>query len=187
LAGGFFTGKQQEFLMKTFQDKNGRTWTITINVGAMKRVRVLCGVDLFNIVELDDKQNPKTDLLDRLSSDPILLVDVIYAVCKDEADKNNISDEAFGCAMSGDSIDAATDALLDEIVDFFPTAKRRVFQNLLSATRRFKAATEKQLNALLADGMMEGKITEALEISFGRATGTQASSESVRTDTPSAN
>lgn len=163
--------------MRTFQDKIGRSWTISINVSVMKRVRALCGIDLFNIVEIDDKQNPKADLLERLSSDPILLVDVIFAVCKEEADERNVTDEDFGRSMSGDSIDAATDALLDEIVDFFPTAKRQVLQNLLTATRRFRAATEKQLNTLLADGTFQEKIEKALETSFGSAISTPESSD----------
>lgn len=146
--------------MKSFTDNAGRTWTLVVNVGAIKRVRSLCGVNILDIIKLDDDNKPDAGLLEQLSGDPVLLVDVLYAVCKEEADKMSVSDEDFGRAMSGDSIDSATRALLQEIVDFFPEAKRRVFQKVLAATWRFEEAANKKLQALIADG----KIDELLDL-----------------------
>ena len=96
--------------MKSFTDNAGRLWTLAVNVAAIKRVRAICDVDLNSIVELDAKNNPTAKLLERLSTDPVLLVDVLYAVCKPEADSKNISDEEFGAAMAGDTVDHATSA-----------------------------------------------------------------------------
>lgn len=110
--------------MKSFTDNAGRVWMLAVNVGAIKRVRALCGVDLNSIIELDEKNKPTAKLLERLSTDPVLLVDVLYAVCKPECDSKNVTDEEFDAAMAGDAIDLATSALLDEIIDFFPEAKR---------------------------------------------------------------
>ena len=56
--------------MRTFVDNAGRTWTVAVNVDAIKRVRTLCNVNLLEIVE--------GDLLGRLANDPILLCDVLY-------------------------------------------------------------------------------------------------------------
>ena len=80
--------------MKSFTDNLGRTWTLVVNVAAIKRVRALCGVDLNAIVEIDKDNNPTAELLERLSTDPVLLVDVLYAVCKTECDQKGVSDEA---------------------------------------------------------------------------------------------
>jgi hypothetical protein len=74
----------------------------------------------------------------------VLLVDVLYAVCKEEADSRNVSDEEFGRSMAGDAIEFATAALLDEIIDFFPEAKRKVFRRILDATRRFETKTKER-------------------------------------------
>ena len=60
--------------MKTFTDNTGRVWMLAVNVGAIKRVRALCGVDLNSIIELDEKNKPSAKLLERLSTDPVLLV-----------------------------------------------------------------------------------------------------------------
>lgn len=149
--------------MKTFTDNTGRVWTLAVNVAAIKRVRALCGVDLTAIVELDKNNNPDTKLLEQLSSDPVLLVDVLYAVCKAECDQKGVTDEDFGMAMAGDAVEHATSALLDEIIDFFPAPKRLAFQKILSATRRFEEIARKRLDALMADGEFENKMVSALE------------------------
>ena len=101
--------------MKSFTDNTGRTWTLAVTVGTIKRVRALCDVDLANIITIDAGTTPKVDLLEKLGSDPVLLVDVLYAAVKPEADAKGVTDEEFGRAMSGDAIEMATTALLDEV------------------------------------------------------------------------
>ena len=101
--------------MKTFNDNAGRTWTLSVNIAAVKRVRSLLDVDL---LELADGK-----LLERLVGDPVLLCDVIYCLLKPEADAAQVGDEDFGRAMAGDAIDCATEALLEELVAFFRQGK----------------------------------------------------------------
>ena len=153
--------------MKSFTDNLGRTWTLVVNVAAIKRVRALCGVDLNAIVEIDKNNNPTAELLERLSTDPVLLVDVLYAVCKTECDQKGVSDEDFGAAMAGDAIEQATAALLDEVVDFFPTAKRAALQKILAATRRIEALAKKKLENILGSAEFEEKLVSELERSTG--------------------
>lgn len=148
--------------MKSFTDNMGRAWTLVVNVSTVKRVRALCGVDLNSVIEAEDGK-PSAKLLERLSSDPVLLVDVLYAVCKPECDRLGVSDEDFGSAMAGDSVDAATQALLDEVIDFFPEAKRRAFRKILSASRRFGEAAKKRLAELLEDKGLEDALVSELE------------------------
>lgn len=163
--------------MKSFTDNLGRTWMLVVNVAAIKRVRALCDVDLNAIVEIDHDNNPSTKLLERLSSDPVLLVDVLYAVCKPDCDQKQVSDQDFGAAMAGDAIDHATTALLDEIVDFFPEAKRLAFKKILSATRRFEEIAKKKLETMLQDGKFEEKLVSELERLTGLSESAPASAE----------
>ena len=149
--------------MKSFTDNLGRAWTLVVNVATIKRVRALCNVDLNSIIEVEEDGKPSAKLLERLSSDPVLLVDVLYAVCKPECDRLGVSDEDFGSAMAGDSVDAATQALLDEVIDFFPEAKRRAFRKILSASRRFGEAAKKRLAELLEDKGLEDALVSELE------------------------
>ena len=163
--------------MKSFTDNLGRTWTLVVNVAAIKRVRALCGVDLNAIVEIDKNNNPTAELLERLSTDPVLLVDVLYAVCKTECDQKGVSDEDFGAAMAGDAIEQATAALLDEVVDFFPTAKRAALQKILAATRRIEALAKKKLENILGSAEFEEKLVSELERSTGLSSNAPGSAE----------
>jgi hypothetical protein len=110
--------------VKTFKDNADRTWTVTVNVDSIKRVRSLLNIDLMEAVE--------GKLIERLIGDPILLCDVIYCVCKEDADAKGITDEEFGRAMAGDAIELATTALLEELVDFFPQGKRQLLRKALA-------------------------------------------------------
>ncbi len=163
--------------MKSFSDNIGRSWIINVNVGTIKRVRALCNVDLANIISIENGAVPKVDLLEKLASDPVLLVDVLYAICKEEADKLNISDEDFGRSMAGDSIEHATTALLDEVIDFFPVAKRQVFQKILNATRRFQNKSKQALQTFLENPNFDQEVDSQLEKLMTSSTPSQESLE----------
>lgn len=156
--------------MKTFNDNAARSWTVQVNVDAIKRVRDLAQVNLLEVVE--------GKLLERLISDPILLCDVIYCLCKPEADSKSVSDVDFGRAMGGDSIDGATTALLEELVDFFPQAKRRVLAKALAKLQKLQtaalAAVETRLDSPELDRQMAARLAQ-LENSSGSAPESSAS------------
>jgi hypothetical protein len=114
--------------MKTFTDNAARAWTIQVNVDALKRVKSLLEVDLMEAV--DGK------LLQRMLDEPILLCDIIYALCKPQADAASVTDEDFGRAMAGDAIDNATQALLEELVDFFPQRRRALLTKVLDKLKK---------------------------------------------------
>ncbi|WP_428937765.1 hypothetical protein [Fontivita pretiosa] len=141
--------------MKTFADNAGRTWTVTVNVDAIKRVRDLASVNLLEVVE--------GKLVDRLVTDPLLLCDVIYCLCKPEADAKQISDTDFGRAMAGDAIDAATTALLEELVDFFPQARRRVLAKAMAKLRTLEQTIVRRAETRLDSPELEAAILRELE------------------------
>ena len=165
--------------MKTFKDNAGRSWTLIVNVAAIKRVRSLLNVNLMEAVE--------GDLLEQLSTDPILLCDVVYVLCKPEADQQNVTDEQFGQAMAGDAIEHATTALLEELVDFFPLARRRVLQKALGKLKAVEEKASKFAEAALNDPKFDEQLDAALNNITDSVSNLQASLGSIPTDTPSAN
>lgn len=110
--------------MHTFTDNSGRQWDVAVDVTTLRRIHDLLGVDLGAMTW--------GALVERLG-DPVFLVDLIYVVCKPQADEMRVSDEGFGRGLGGDAVDRATQALLQAFTGFFPAAKRRV---LLSAIER---------------------------------------------------
>jgi len=149
--------------MKTFNDNAGRTWTIAINVDAIKRVRSLLEVDLLEIVE--------GKLIEKLIRDPVLLCDVVYAVCKPEADAKGVSDEEFGRAMAGDAIEHATKALLEDLVGFSPSPRDRAnLQRVLATTWNVMERARDLVEKRLESGELE-KVVERALASAGSSSG----------------
>ena len=158
--------------MKCFVDNAGRSWTLAINVDAIKRVRGLLNVDLLEIVE--------GKLIDRLIRDPVLLCDVVYAVCKPEADVQGVSDEDFGRSMAGDAIEHATKALLEELVGFSPSPRDRVnLGRVLEKTWAVMDRARDVIEARIKGGEIEKAVEQALAsvgTSSGAAPASSASS-----------
>jgi hypothetical protein len=132
--------------MKTFTDSASRTWTISMTIDSVKRVRDLLQI---NLLEPEAGDPP---LLTRLGTDEILLCDVIYCLVKPQADQQNISDAQFGQALGGDAILAAQTAFYEEMIDFF--LKRGRPDRAKAATAQLKMITlavqriEKTLDSL---------------------------------------
>ena len=140
--------------MRTFTDSTGRAWSLAINVDAVKRVKALVNVDLLQAVE--------GKLIEQLVADPILLCDVVFSLCKPQADQLGVSDEDFGRAMAGDAIEQATSAMLEELVDFFPSRRRAL---LTKAVGKFKTLQDTVLTAAearLDSGLIEKRLAVEL-------------------------
>ena len=166
--------------MKQFTDNAGRTWTIAINVDAIKRVKGLLDVNLLEIVE--------GTLIERLIRDPVLLCDVVYVICKPEADEKNVSDEDFGRAMAGDAIEHATKAVLEELVGFSPSPRDRAnLQRVLETTYRVMDKARDMVEAKLNSNELEKSIEQALQNANDSSGGAPASSVSNPDPLPSTN
>jgi len=155
--------------MKTFTDTAGRTWTVCVNVDAIKRVRALLDVNLLEI--LDDG----CKLLAQLHDDPVLLVDVLYALCQPQAEAQGVTDIQFGQAMSGDALLHANRALLEGLSDFFPSARQRAaMKNLLQKTERVVERLLDHAETTIA-GIDPNSVAQSAIDSFGNSRGPSAS------------
>jgi regulator of extracellular matrix RemA (YlzA/DUF370 family) len=155
--------------MKTFTDNAGRTWTVTINVDAMKRVRDALGIHLGKV--LDDKLNPLAEILE----DPIRLVDVVYCLCKQQADSQAVSDVDFGRAMAGDAIMAAADAFVEALTDFFPNARARAMLTALMGKGRKVRDLMIRRAELEIEALDPEAVASTLTASSGSSPGSSAS------------
>ncbi len=159
--------------MKTFTDNSKRSWDVEINVAAIKRVRDLAQVDLLEIVE--------GKLIERLIRDPILLCDVVYAVCRPQAEQRDVSDEEFGRAMAGDAIEHATAALLEELVSFCPSPRdRKNLGRVLEATNRVMDKARDLIEQRLQSGQLDRMVDQALASATASSGNAPAFSESTR-------
>lgn len=133
--------------MHSFKDRNGKTWEVSLSVSAVSRVKAITGLDLLDLRE--------GGAIEKLANDPILLANSLYAVCKPQCDQQGITDEEFGEGLCGDSIERASDAFMEEYVDFFPNATQR------KAMRRAKEAGDSLQKE--AEKLLDSKIDMAIE------------------------
>lgn len=141
--------------MESFKDNKGRIWVINVNVATIKQVRSITGVDLLKVLE------PENKLLEQLQNDPVLLCDVLYAVCKVQADDLGLTDVEFLTAMAGDAIEHATTCVINGIVSFIASPKQReVLRRAIEADRKLRDKSWDLVTSKVDSGYLE-KIQEA--------------------------
>ena len=93
--------------MHTFQDKNGKKWSIELNVGTAKRVKSECGIDLVNVITLTREGKLEATALERLADDPVLLVDCLFVLCREQAGEAGLDDFGFAALFDAAAVDTA--------------------------------------------------------------------------------
>jgi hypothetical protein len=104
--------------MKTFRDKEGREWRLEIDLQAASRLKSLLGVNLFEVFD------EHWTLYRTITTDPEILLNVLYRLCHEQADRRGMDAAAFAAGFSGEVIGQAVDALTLELLDFFPDGQK---------------------------------------------------------------
>lgn len=142
--------------MARFYDEHSRPWEVKVTVGSAKRVRSMTGVDVLKILD-------QPEILSEVAADPIRFVDVLYALCKPEADRLELSEDDFHEALAGESIEKAVDAFLEALVSFFPPARRKALERILTKAGEHQQRQTKALDAMLDDGTLDKALDQAMQ------------------------
>ena len=149
--------------MRQFTDTKDRAWDVELNVRQMKRVRDILGIDLVNVIQAGKDGAVATDTLDRVANDPILLVDILWVLCEGQAKAAGVTDDDFGSSLAGDSIADATRAFLDELVDFFPGARRLFLKKAVDLARKYETENLGLLEKALSSPEFEERLKTSLQ------------------------
>ena len=144
--------------MQSFQDKNGRKWNIELNVGTAKRVKAECGVDLVNAITLTRDGKAQVSELESLAEAPVLLVDVLFSLCRVQAQECGVDDFAFAELFNADAVEESCNALMEEIINFSQPAKRKALTRIYKTAQNVAVKMEKQLEAALDDPELDAEI-----------------------------
>jgi hypothetical protein len=138
--------------MHKFKDNQGREWSLSLNGWQLKKLKETLGFDA-----------REHESILRAANDPCLLCDVLFVMCQDQAKELSVTDEDFGKAMTGDAIEAAIDAYMQETADFSPRQKQALKTMLArmneTQDRATALATEK-LNSPAMTAMIERTMQE---------------------------
>ena len=170
--------------MHIFKDTLGRVWNVEVNVLAIKKVRAHCDVNLLDVVDINQDSG---GLLARIADDPVLLAEILYAICVPDTEKSDEAEARFMAALSGDSVDQASMALLEEIADFFPKAKGALLRKVLEVARAQERKAAETLEGLLQSQELEDDLQKIMSGSSPSPTSSRESSESTPPPSPSAN
>ena len=166
--------------MQTFVDSTGRTWTISLTVDTLKRVKSLLSVDL---TRPDDGDPP---LHVRMFDDVCLLADVVFAAIKPQADAAGVTDEVFGQSLGGDAITAAAQAFLEEWTDFFRSRQRTDLVAMIQKYRTLMERGVKAVEAEVATLDVEAAVDQAVQQAGAKARAALADLEPATPETPPA-
>ncbi len=127
--------------MKTFQDNQNQQWNLSLPLRTVRRLRDATGIDLFNP---DDHWRLMTSVLDR--------VEWVFLIVADQREKYQVDRDEFDDRLVGDGyMDAAGDALLEELVDFFrqfgQQAMAKLTEKQLSVMRHNRKVVRQQIES----------------------------------------
>ncbi|GIX05053.1 MAG: hypothetical protein KatS3mg114_0922 [Planctomycetaceae bacterium] len=158
--------------MKTFTDRQGRSWTIEINYTSLRRVKAATDVDLTRLVD------PKSDVMGQLTGDPFILFDCLVALLQPQLDDKGITAEQFGESLDEESADKAAVALIEAAIDFFQEGKRmllkRAFAKVTTAAQRRQTASLDQAMRAVESPEFEQAIETALDEASRSTSGSSA-------------
>jgi hypothetical protein len=150
--------------MQSFRDTSGQLWDVVVNTNALRRIKSATGLSVATMAA-------DGSLYSALAEDPVMLVDVLCAICKPQMETRNVSEEKFGELLVGDAIDSATTALLEGIIDFFPKARRALLSKALVKIRSLEATAMEMADKALDDPALEKKLKSILSSSATSSAG----------------
>lgn len=177
--------------MREFRDDQGRPWQVALTVASALRIRDNVTVDVVDEHTGDRKAVP-FDMVDAanisqtfqvLRSQYAKIGEILYALLTKQVEAKSLTREDFLDGLRGDSLDAATKALEQELVDFFPQRLRKMIALLAS---KMDEVQNEMLDR--AEAGLEKATIESLAGAFGTPSGKpQESSESIQESGPSDN
>jgi len=151
--------------MRQFIDTSGRTWQLAMTIGSVKRVKNLLGVNLLDPLGAKPRKvrgvaRKGRPLVTRLQLDPALLIDVIFALVKPQADHLGVTDEDFGEALGGEAAYGAYEAFMGEWQAFFRGLRRETEAKAIGANLKLVTAEDTK-NAAMVDRATEAAVAVA--------------------------
>lgn len=131
-------------------------------------MKAACDVDLFDI-----------GVFDKLGNDPGLIIETISALVSDQLAAKGLTKEQFQDSLTGDGIQAASDVLIQEIIDFFPTRRRNLLNKVKATADQVVEQAEKQINEKLNSPDLLKQLMQSLNHPSGAAPESAASTPAI--------
>jgi len=158
-----------------FEDLEGRRWRIRLDVGLIERIHQQTGLDFRRVLE------DKGAAVLRLADDPQKLCQVLDLCLEEQLEQSGLDKQQLARALDGDTLEAATEALMEAMVRFFPSRRRPLLRAL---AERMHTAEEELIRRMMSKlegeemgraierqaDRMDREISQALRTSGGKST-----------------
>lgn len=156
--------------MSSFQTKD-REWILSIDAPLIEEVRAgTCEIEHCRHRPKRDIECEAVDLasadgkaMDVLGEDPVLLVRVLWILCRKQADQAGIAPAQFGESLAGESLFDATDALAEAIADFSHGPKKALVKALWAKSTKLTDLGLKKALAKVESPELEKQIEAAMD------------------------
>ena len=158
-------------MSNTYKDAKWREWVVSIDVGTLKRIRLLTGCKLDDVFpkEIADKGAARdaAESYGNFLNDDEKFSEVLYAILKLDADKANVSHEEFDAGLAGDANQRAMLAFHGAFADFSQNPRRTILRGMNLELKKMtkKLAT---LDAM-TDEQLQTAIDKASEAETSKA------------------
>lgn len=144
-------GEGEGTVLPFFRDAQGRTWTVRLDVNVLRSIRRNLNVDVLTLAGLD-----------RLADNPIMLCDVAWECCREQAEARELTIEHFGRAINGDAIEELSRALLEAVADFTPRryGRRNALRKLAATAEKVAEAQMAEVHRLIDSGEIERRLRQ---------------------------
>lgn len=126
--------------MSSFTDTRGEKWTISVNFGTAHKLKQELEIDLLS--HLKDPKEAMTFMVS-LDEDPFQLGQIIYTLAKPE--KAGLTVDDLFAALDSEKADEAYQALIEAVIDFFPTRLRAQMKKLFAKSIALQTEQMEQL------------------------------------------
>lgn len=123
-----------------YVDGFNREWNIALTVGVLRELRK---VDL----DITDAK-----AYERMASDVVSLADTLWILCKSDAVKRAVSEDAFYDGICGEAIESGANAIIQALINFSPLSKKRLLESIRKKSIALQAEmieyAEKQIDSM---------------------------------------
>ena len=138
--------------MAAFKDRKGHEWRVELDAPTIEEIRQDHSV---NLVGLDK------DPLGPLRNDPMMLVTVVSAICREQITEKGLSPVEFARVLPSPP-DAMLDAVRDAVIGFFPSGRASHVREVLQKFDLMSAKTDELAAVKMQQIMDDPKVMSSL-------------------------
>jgi hypothetical protein len=147
--------------MTTFTDSKGNKWELALTIGAAKRLRDRCGIDLLKPDSTDQDNLP---VLTRIARDIMLQAEAISCLLEREFEKHEIDESEIMDVFDASTLAAAQEAFWSEVQNFFLSLGNTARAELVTKHREVVDASIRKATAEIKALNVEAAVNGAISM-----------------------